>query len=160
MRLSSVSMPPRLYRACRHFGCSMLVLSCAGLHQGCRTREPEQEAQYLHPPTPCHRIRYCQHPCRRWQVCTIASVMNCAICLFCAIQIYELLLCFPFQILLSLRTPVVPGIWVPSMSCKNVQCLFFYIIVGHDRCLSLDFRLRTIDAVIITHSHADAIGGL
>lgn len=48
---------------------------------------------------------------------------------------------------------------IPDLFCHNVHCLF-PAKVGQDKCLLLLFRLRTVDAVIITHSHADAIGGL
>lgn len=49
---------------------------------------------------------------------------------------------------------------IPDLFCHNILCLF-PAKVGHEKCLLLLlFRLRTVDAVIITHSHADAIGGL
>jgi phosphoribosyl 1,2-cyclic phosphodiesterase len=41
----------------------------------------------------------------------------------------------------------------------NIRSLFG-CKVGHAKCSLLLFSLRTIDGVIITHSHADAIGGL
>lgn len=41
-----------------------------------------------------------------------------------------------------------------------IDCSMLDFIKGDDEFLPLIFRLRTIDAVIITHSHADAIGGL
>jgi len=44
-----------------------------------------------------------------------------------------------------------------------INCSVFFVLVGHAKCLLASLllcRLRTVDAVIITHSHADAIGGL
>ncbi|WVZ64743.1 hypothetical protein U9M48_014219 [Paspalum notatum var. saurae] len=44
--------------------------------------------------------------------------------------------------------------------CSPLPDFFLFLAKLAAKCLPILFRLRTIDAVIITHSHADAIGGL
>ncbi|KAJ6942301.1 hypothetical protein NC652_008193 [Populus alba x Populus x berolinensis] len=48
--------------------------------------------------------------------------------------------------------------WFPAFGLSYIACV--YSGICHYVTICIPVRLRTIDAVIITHSHADAIGGL
>ena len=115
-------------------------------------------SRHLAPPTSSSTLesmRYCLHygslqffPGHRVRV--IGNKKKCS-------DLSRWLLCFFCQVLLPLRNPVVSCFWV--LNCSHVL-LSVSKKHNHANRLLLIFRLRTIDAVIITHSHADAIGGL